>query len=438
MNFKLDLLFFEQFIKLEWNYLENKESIVFNKWKNLFINFDNVYSINLEEVVNDVISERVHNDLELMNVDELLFISDILYCDDFKILCKKLFIFIQNEADNYAMKITKSDSNLSKLTDTDQRIIRVWFATNRDYSAHTGISEEVDSTSLTYGLCNVFIPKSHKPGSTGTPWWRRWIRLEKDDSLKVEEIFPISHDVFWDNMRNKFSRWWKQGERNIFVLIHGFNVSFEEAATSAAQIGYDLKLPGEIAFYSWPSRGNIASYLADEATISASTEYIAQFLRELSEKSGAERIHLFVHSMGSRGFISALERLVAKGASNITLGQIFFCAPDEDVRTFRDKTSKFPHTYENRTLYVSGEDKAVALSKWLHDHDRVGIIPPVLNYPDIETIQVNGFGIIKLGHGYFASAEPIINDIREAIETKKKATERKLPMAVENYFTIDL
>ena len=75
----------------------------------------------------------------------------------------------------------------------------------------------------------------------------------------------------------------------MFVLIHGFNVSFEEAAIRAAQIGYDLKVPGEMAFYSWPSHGSTAAYSADEATITASVPHIAQFLHELL--SGPGRMH---------------------------------------------------------------------------------------------------------------------------------------------------
>lgn len=97
---------------------------------------------------------------------------------------------------------------------------------------------------ITYGVCNVFIPKSHKPGSTGTAWWRRWIRLEADDSLQVHGIHALPRDVFWTGLAHKFATWWKSGRRNMFVLIHGFNVSFEEAAIRAAQIGYDLKVPG--------------------------------------------------------------------------------------------------------------------------------------------------------------------------------------------------
>jgi len=165
--------------------------------------------------------------------------------------------------------------------------------------------------------------------------------LEADDSLQVHGIHALPRDVFWAGLANKLQTWWNPGQRNMFVLIHGFNVSFEEAATRAAQIGYDLKVPGEIAFYSWPSHGSGAAYSADEATITASVPHIAQFLHELSERSGAERIHLFVHSMGNRGFLSALQDIVADRRPNLRLGQVFFCAPDEDVRTFRNKVNKY-------------------------------------------------------------------------------------------------
>ena len=222
------------------------------------------------------------------------------------------------------------------------------------------------------------------------------------------------------------------------MLIHGYNVGFNEAAIRAAQIGYDLKVPGEMAFFSWPSHGDTTDYFADEANIGVSYPYIAQFLRELSEKAGAERIHIFAHSMGNRGMIAALERLVTDGVPNLQLGQVFFCAPDEDIRIFTDKVTRYPHQPENRTLLISPQDRAVALSEWVHKHDRVGITPPITVIPGIDTIMVSGFGMLDMGHGYFASAAPVIEDIREAITTQKTANERTIPKPVENYFGIDV
>jgi len=142
--------------------------------------------------------------------------------------------------------------------------------------------------------------------------------------------------------------------------------------------------------------------------------------------------------MGNRGFLSALERLVATDQPELRLGQVFFRAPDEDVRTFADKTGQFPHHSENRSLLVSADDRAVALSKWLHKHDRVGLIPPVSDFPGIEALVVEGFGILDLGHGYFAEAEAVILDLREAIASRRHAADRERPRLVDGHYRIDI
>ena len=56
----------------------------------------------------------------------------------------------------------------------------------------------------------------------------------------------------------------------------------------------------------------------------------------------------------------------------------------------------------------------------------------------IETIEVRGLGLLDLGHGYFASAAPVIQDIREAIETGKSAKDRKIPQDCGTHFTINI
>ena len=394
--------------------------------------------------------------------DEFLLLRELLTDAGFDELCEALYHFLWRETCTLKTSPTGELKSLSIgyyrnqemevtweriWTDPDQRLVRVWFATNRKPLPEAsgqlperppGFSTTESADQLSYGICEVFIPKSHKPGSTGTAWWRRLIRLEADDSLQLRGTYPVARDIFWAGLHQRLDQWWAPGERNLFVLIHGFNVGFDEAAIRAAQLGYDLKLPGEIAFYAWPSNGSLADYPADEATIGASVGHIAEFLQQLSEQSGAERIHLFVHSMGNRGFLGALERLAADHQPELRLGQVFFCAPDEDARIFRDKTGRFPHHSENRSLLVSAADRAVAASKWLHQHDRAGLIPPVNEFPGIETLAVEGFGILDLGHGYFAEAEPVILDIREAIDSRRHAADRALPRAVNGHYVIDI
>jgi esterase/lipase superfamily enzyme len=399
--------------------------------------------IDLQPLLAEIATDTISSQEDFQAADEFLLLRDLLADDEFEKLCETLYHFLWSEAQRGAESAVVQKGDEGKIwVDPDRRLVRVWFATNRKPVESDDLVVRFDSEQsaddLTYGVCNVFIPKSHKPGSIGTPWWRRWIRLEADDSLKVHGMHALPREVFWAGLARKLENWWDADQRNLFVLIHGFNVSFEEAAVRAAQIGYDLKVPGEMAFYSWPSHGAATAYAADEATIGASVPHIAQFLHELSEHSGANRIHLFVHSMGNRGFLRALERLAADRRPSLRLGQVFFCAPDEDVRTFKDTVNRYPHESEQRTLLVSPDDQAVFLSQWKHLHDRVGYVPPITIVEGIETIEVGGFGLLEMGHGYFAESGPIIDDIREAIETGRPARERRIPRAFGDHFAIDI
>jgi esterase/lipase superfamily enzyme len=398
--------------------------------------------IDLAPLLAEATSRLIPDAAALAQADDLLLLRDLLDETSFTTLCEALYLFLWRSARTDVAVTVKRAPDGRAWADPDRRLVRVWFATNRRLepsgdSVHV-FSDQASAEGLHYGQCRVFIPKSHRPGATSSPWWRRWLRLQADDSLVVRATQPLPASLFWGQLARCLRSEWREGERNIFVLVHGFNVSFTEAAVRTAQIGYDLKVPGEMAFFGWPSRGGLLDYSADEATIGASVGLLAEFLDRLCSDSGAERVHLFVHSMGSRGLLGALERLAAQKRPPLQLGQVFFCAPDEDVRIFADKTRLFPQACENRTLLVSPDDKAVAVSRWKHQHDRAGLVPPFHEYPGIETIAVIGFGLLDLGHGYFAEAGPVIEDLREAIETRRQAGERQTPRREVGYFVIDL
>src|SRR6185436_16351410 len=145
------------------------------------------------------------------------------------------------------------------------------------------------------------------------------------------------------------------GQRMGLVVIHGYNVSFEAAALRAAQIGFDLQLPGATAFFSWPSRARLARYTADEATIQASEKHIAQFLLEFTRKSGAEQVHVIAHSMGNRGLLRAMQRILNEvGAeAGVPFGQIILAAPDEAQDVFAELSAAYRRLARRTTLYVS-------------------------------------------------------------------------------------
>ena len=91
--------------------------------------------------------------------------------------------------------------------------------------------------------------------------------------------------------------------------MHGYNVSFDEAATRAAQLGYDLKIPGATFFFSWPSAARLDAYAADEATIEAGLPYLEQFVLLLASRFPEVPMNILAHSMGNRAVLRLLEKL---------------------------------------------------------------------------------------------------------------------------------
>jgi esterase/lipase superfamily enzyme len=205
-------------------------------------------------------------------------------------------------------------------------------------------------------------------------------------------------------------------ERMALVFIHGFNVSFEAAALRAAQIGFDLQVP-LTAFYSWPSKGKLTGYPADEASIQASEPYIAEFLGQFATQSGAERVHLIAHSMGNRGLLRSIQRILqqAQAQSHVSFGQIFLAAPDEDPDVFRNLAAAYQTVAQRTTLYVSAKDKALATSGIIHDHPRAGFSPPVTIVPGVDTIEVSNIDLTLLGHGYYGDARDLLQDMHHLL-----------------------
>jgi esterase/lipase superfamily enzyme len=200
-------------------------------------------------------------------------------------------------------------------------------------------------------------------------------------------------------------------------FIHGYNVTFEQAALRAAQIGFDLSIRSAMAFFSWPSQGTLGGYLADAATIDASEDAITEFLVDFSERSGARTTHVIAHSMGNRGVLRAVDRIARRTRKRAgkRFGQVILAAADVDADVFRQRCAAYTRVARRATLYVSTRDFAVEASRWLHDFPRAGLMPPVLVAPGIDTINVANVDLTQLGHGYIAEARDVLADIHHLI-----------------------
>ncbi len=203
--------------------------------------------------------------------------------------------------------------------------------------------------------------------------------------------------------------------KDLFIFVHGFNNTFEDAARRAAQMAYDLDLDGTPLLYSWPSQASLTAYTVDENVVGISGRKMADFLDTVVALSGAERIHLLAHSMGNRALIEALQTYLARRAPEQRqhiFGQIVFTAPDVDRDYFIDAIDSLRGSAERVTLYASGNDYALRSSQIVHGGPRAGSAGNfIIRMAGLDTIDMSAVPADALNHSYFAANSGVIFEV---------------------------
>ncbi|SCX99412.1 Esterase/lipase superfamily enzyme [Nonlabens sp. Hel1_33_55] len=309
--------------------------------------------------------------------------------------------------------------------------VPIYYATDRKDSKKANVYErfagelESDHT-INYGICNVTIPAIHQIGQIESPSLFRFeLSEDPEKHIVLQNIIPLSEGSFFNLMANGVSL---SRKRKTFMFIHGYNVSFADAAKRTAQMKYDLKFDGEAVLYSWPSQAATSAYTIDENNIRWSTENIKNFLDDYITRSKAEEIYLIAHSMGNRGLTDALIDLIKEKpylASKIK--EIILAAPDIDAAIFkRDIAPQMVASIKKPiTLYVSADDVALEASKTLHGRARAGDAEyGVMLVPGVETIDASGVDASFLSHSYFAETKSILDDLITVIGSGLRAKGR--------------
>ena len=122
--------------------------------------------------------------------------------------------------------------------------------------------------------------------------------------------------------------------------------------------------------------------------------------------------------MGNRGVLRAVDRMAQQArrrSKKKRFGQVILAAADVDADLFRQRCAAYVQLARRTTLYVSTRDLAVEASHWLYDFPRVGLMPPVLVAPGIDTVNVANVDLTRLGHGYVAGARSVLQDMHDLI-----------------------
>lgn len=313
-------------------------------------------------------------------------------------------------------------------------LVRVFYATDRGRTGQDGPDDFYggELASLEYGRVEVTLPPGHVRGELESPLRvLRWeLRSDPEKHVVLHSIEPFLKDDFFAAVRDSMS---VASRPEALVFIHGYNVSFRSAARRAAQVSHDLGFPGVPMMYSWPSNGRLLSYAADEQDVRLTVPNLVSFLTDVSQTTGAERVHVIAHSMGSRALASAMLEL-GRDFADPVLGEVVFAAPDIDAREFSDLIApEIVHTADRITVYASSKDRALLVSQVVHAYPRAGDSGDDLTVVEgVETIDASEIDTSLLGHSYFADAIQLVTDLLGVIGQGLAPPDRSLEGLAKN------
>ncbi len=285
------------------------------------------------------------------------------------------------------------------------------------------------SATVELGMCEVSIPEIHRPGELESPSLLLRLEVAPDPNkhIVLKKVQRLEPDAFYNDLQAELA---SRGN-NILVFVHGYNVSFEDAARRTAQMSYDLKFPGAPIFYSWPSQANWYRYRTDRENIERSVAQIKDFLIELADRSEGTTINLVAHSMGNVGLTAALSAMDGQAQFN----QIVLAAPDIDAQTFKDTIAPRIVTRGKRvTLYTSKTDLALIASRYFNHGARAGDSGNEMVYvPGIETIDATAVDSSLLGHSYYGSNVSVLYDLGQLLSGQPIAARTYLQPSTNPY-----
>jgi esterase/lipase superfamily enzyme len=307
--------------------------------------------------------------------------------------------------------------------------VRVFYGTDRN---RTGAKEwakyyGAGRGKLEMGTCEIGIPKTHQRGQLESPsWWRLEFSEDPTRHVMLRRVEPLGEGKFYEQYQSALG---EAKTRDVFVFIHGYNVTFADAARRTAQLTYDLGFPGVPVFYSWPSQGSLTpiGYTTDETNVEWTEPHLKQFLKGLATQPGGARIHLVAHSMGNRALTKVMRALAAESDTPL-FSEVILTAPDIDAAVFEEQLAPAIQKIARRvTLYASSNDNALIFSKGVHGYPRAGESgPTIIVTPGIDTIDASGIDTSLLGHSYYAEMQVVLKDMNDLLTGDKAPGERSL------------
>ncbi|WEX79073.1 alpha/beta hydrolase [Sinorhizobium numidicum] len=225
-------------------------------------------------------------------------------------------------------------------------------------------------------------------------------------------------------------------DRSVLVFIHGFNNHFEDAVFRFAQIVHDSGARSVPVLATWPSRGSLLAYGYDRESANYTRNAVENLFQYLARDPEVKEVSVLAHSMGNWLALESLRQMAIRNDGlPAKFKNVMLAAPDVDVDVFRSQIADMGRQRPRFTLFVSRDDRALAVSRRVWGNvSRLGAIDPEQS-PYKEELAANNIGVIdltkvkagdKLHHSKFAESPEIVQLIGTRLSTGQTLTDSRL------------
>ncbi|WP_409564886.1 alpha/beta hydrolase [Microvirga sp.] len=225
-------------------------------------------------------------------------------------------------------------------------------------------------------------------------------------------------------------------KRRVLVFVHGFNNRFDDAVFRFAQIVHDAGTPVVPVLFTWPSRGSVLAYGYDRESNTYSRNALESTLRTLARDPEVREISVLAHSMGNWVTLESLRQMAIRdGRIAPKIRNVLLAAPDVDVDLFRGAVTDMGQARPSFTLFVSQDDRALALSSRLWgDAVRLGAIDPEQE-PYRSQMEQAGITVLNLSklrsgdplnHSKFAESPEVVRIIGRELAEGQTLTDSRV------------
>ncbi len=218
--------------------------------------------------------------------------------------------------------------------------------------------------------------------------------------------------------------------KEVFIFVHGFNNTFDDAVMTTAELWHFLGREGVPVSYTWPAGvGFLRAYEYTLGSTEFTVYHFKQALRLIASCPEVEKVNIIAHSRGTAVLTDTVRELYLELRSTtdtqkaLKFGTVILAAADIDldVAIERDATERIGRAVECSALYICHRDKALGLSSWLFEGERLGDVDPkIFSRQDIDALrhsqrlQLIDARVKKLGphgHSYFHDNPAVSSDV---------------------------